>query len=574
MLQINTGKLYSRGVGRTNHLRGVLFSNLRLPSERSLVTAAGTLLGTNVLGGGGALVYELDERIEEGPDGPGVLASHGIDPFLVDFAAVASFGLNAVVAPDASLVERLLSGKASLAAYSPPKEFIKRCFDDLIWLKDEEADAFAAFVVDLVGLERRHFLAAMRGIRTYVSGVHRLRDDLGVAYTLMVSAVESLAQEFDQYETTWADVDERKRGPVDAALKRASQRVALGVRDAITSVEHPALGRRYRAFVRAHLGPGYFRDPALNGERAVAAYEIDEALRQAYALRSRYLHNLKQLPDDLTHPFGHWETVNVDRHATFTFQGLARLTRHVIREFVARGPKTEREGYDYRREEAGIRFMEMAPQYWVGRPMHDASDAPKRLEGLLSQLASIKAKMPDAVLTDLRPALADVERLVPKTGAEKQSTMLALYGLFNSIVAPEQRMPKFRAFIDRHHVAVTRPTPAALVALTIVGETETWSLDIHREALEGYFAKRATPKGLHAPRLFEAAICLALAERYRSGNRIDEARQMVACAVESCPGTPALLELEVAFDGTTAIDWNAVLFPRPVMDETRTSDAG
>lgn len=568
MLQINTGKLYARGVGRTNHLRGVLFSNLRLPSDRRLVTAAGTLLGTDVLRGGGALVYELEERIEGGPDGPGVLVSHGINPFLVDFAAVASFGLNAIVAPDASLVDRLLSGNASLAAYSPPKDFIERCFDDRIWLKDEEADAFATFVNDLVGLKRRHFLAAMRGIRTYVSGVHRLRDDLGIAYTLMVSAIEALAQGFDQYETTWDDVDERKRGPVDAALKRASGRTAAGVRDAIASAEHPSLGRRYRAFVRAHLGPGYFRYPVLNGGRAVAAYEIDEALRQAYALRSRYLHNLKQLPDDLTHPFGHWETVDVDRHATFTFQGLARLTRHVIREFVARGPKTERETYDYQREEAGIRFVEWAPQYWVGHPMRDAREAPKRLEGFLSQLAAIKAGTPDAVLSDLRPALADVERLVPKINAGKQSAMLALYGLFNSVVTPEQRMPNFQTFIDQHHVAATQPTPAALVAFSIIGETGIWSLGVHREALDEYFVKRATPKGVHAPRVFEAAMCLTLAERYRSIGRIDDAIQMVARAVESCPGTPALLELEASMDSATPIDWNIILFPRPAVNET------
>jgi hypothetical protein len=206
--------------------------------------------------------------------------------------------------------------------------------------------------------------------------------------------------------------------------------------------------------------------------------------------------------------------------------------------------------------------------------MRDAREAPKRLEGLLSQLAAIKARRPDAVLTDLRSALVDVERLVPKAGAEKQSTMLALYALFNSIVAPEQRMPNFRAFMDRHLVAVTRPTSATLVAFTIVGETEIWSLDVHREALDRYFAKRATPKGLHAPRVFEAAMCLALAERYRSVGRFDDARQMVARAVESCPGTPALLELETSMDSFTPIDWNAVLFPRPAVKETPTSGPG
>lgn len=570
MLQINTGKLYTHGVARTNNLRGVLFSNLHLSREYPVVTAAGTLLGTDLLRANRALVYEVEERIERRPDGPGILVSHGIDPFLVDFAAVASFGFNAIVAPDAPLVDRLLGGKPSLAAYAPPREFMERCFDEQIWLHQGEADAFVGFINDLLALDRRSFLAAMQAIRTYVSGVHRLQDDLAVAYTLMVSATESLAQGFDDYETVWSDVDERKRRPVDTVLKHASERTAKDVRDAIASAEHASLGRRYRAFVKTHLGRGYFRDASLKNGRVIAGYELDEALRQAYALRSRYLHNLKALPDDLTHPFGHHEVAYVERNATLTFQGLARLTRHVIREFVARGPKVEFEPYDYHREEAGIRIVEMAPQYWVGHPIRAASETRKRFEGLLSQLEGILTRAPGAVLTDLRPALADVERLVPKAHAQKQSAMLALYGLFNSIVGPEQRMPTFREFIDRHRPAVTQPSLEALVAFTIVDELEVWGIESHRRLLDKYFAKRPTSKGLHAPRVFEAAICLALAERYRSAGEIDEMRAMVSRAVESSPGTPALLDLETTADGSFPIVWRNILLPPPT-DEPRSA---
>ncbi|WP_162895206.1 hypothetical protein [Rhizobium terrae] len=125
MLQINTGKLFTRGVGRTNRLRGVLYSNLYLKDD-SIATAAGTLFGTDSLRDNLALVYELEERIEEEPIGPGVLVSHGIEPFLIDFSAVASFGFDAVVSPEAALVERLLSTKPSLASYEPPRDFLKR----------------------------------------------------------------------------------------------------------------------------------------------------------------------------------------------------------------------------------------------------------------------------------------------------------------------------------------------------------------------------------------------------------------------------------------------------------------
>lgn len=562
MLQINTGKLFTRGVGRTNRLRGVLYSNLYLRDE-PIVTAAGTLLGTNALRDSLSLVYELDERIEEEPIGPGVLVSHGIEPFLVDFSALASFGFDAVVSPEAALVERLLSAKPSLASYEPPRDFLKRTFKDRIWITPEDSADFVVLVDDLLALDRRSFLAAMRAIRTYVAGVHRLLDDLGVAYTLMVSAVESLAQDFDGYQSGWDDVDEQKRKPVDAALSRASPRTAERVREAIVSAEHVLLSRRYRAFVKAHIDQRYFRTLAVDGGSPVAAYELDEALRGAYALRSKYLHNLRGLPDGLIHPFGHWEVTYVERKAVLTFQGLARLTRTVIREFIARGRKVDLEAYNYRHEQAGIRVVEMASHYWVAKPLRKADHAKLRLEGLLSQLVSVMNNEKDAVLTDLRPMLSDVERMMPKASARNEPAMFALYVLFNLVVTSEQRMPGFDAFVDKHHTVFDRPSMEGLVALTYLDKIGEWPLEAHRQQLDQYFEVRATPKGLHAPRVFDAALCLALAERYREARDFDQMRSMISKAVESHPGNAALLELERGIGEETPIIWQSVLFPAP-----------
>lgn len=562
MLQINTGKLFTRGVGRTNRLRGVLYSNLYLRDE-PIVTGAGTLLGTSALRDSLSLVYELDERIEEEAVGPGVLISHGIDPFLVDFSAVTSFGFDAVVSPDSALVERLLSAKPSLASYAPPREFLARTFKDRIWITPEESADFIAFVSALLALDRRTFLAAMRAIRTYVAGVHRLLDDLGVAYTLMVSAIELLAQEFDGYESGWNDVDERKRKLVDAALSRASAQTGKRVREAIVSAEHVLLSRRYRAFVKAHLDERYFRSLSKDSGTPIAAYEIDEAIRGAYALRSKYLHNLRALPDSLSHPFGHSEVTYVERKAVLTFQGLARLTRAVIREFVARGRKVEFEEYRYRHEEAGIRVMEMASQYWVANPLQKADHAKKRLEGFLSELASVMSDHKGAALTDLRPMLSDIERMMPRASARNKPAMFAVYLLFNLVVAIEQRMPSFDAFVDKHHKVFDRPSVEGLVALTLLDRISDWPLEVHRQQLDVYFEIRATSKGLHAPRSFDAAICLALAERYREMRDFDQMRLMISKAVESLPGNLALVELERASSEDAPIIWRSALFPEP-----------
>lgn len=63
MLQINTGKLYATGIGRTNQLRGVLYTNLKLPWRDDIVTKVGTLRSTDGRKGSQALVYELEEHM-------------------------------------------------------------------------------------------------------------------------------------------------------------------------------------------------------------------------------------------------------------------------------------------------------------------------------------------------------------------------------------------------------------------------------------------------------------------------------------------------------------------------------
>ena len=78
VLQIASGKLFRKKPGQRNELRGVLYTNLRM-YDRVIETSAGRLLSTSNLHDSKTLVYELAELIEDDP-GPGVIASHGIDP--------------------------------------------------------------------------------------------------------------------------------------------------------------------------------------------------------------------------------------------------------------------------------------------------------------------------------------------------------------------------------------------------------------------------------------------------------------------------------------------------------------
>ena len=333
-LQMASGKLFRSDPARTNELRGVLYTNLDFPA--ALQTDAGRLVPTSNLNER-ELVYELREHMEHPPEA-GVLASRGIDPYLSDFAAVTAFGLNVVCTPDPDLKRRLLVGPPSPTTGAMPRKFASTTFSEPVYCKPPQAERFADFVGQLIGLRRAVFLDAMRAIRTYVTGMYRLADDPDAAYTLLLSSPEPLLRHFDAEELTWDDYPANRRGRIDRALQKADERTRQAVQEALVWLDRKAVARRLRLFVDAHLDGSFFREEASGAASPVGRSELQRCLGHAYRLRSSYLHASKRLPRELTlGPATRAETIRVvERGTILTFEGLGRLVRHVIRQFVSR----------------------------------------------------------------------------------------------------------------------------------------------------------------------------------------------------------------------------------------------
>jgi hypothetical protein len=184
VLQIATGKLFTRPASRENRLRGMLYTNAIFTREDAVETALGRLFPSSSYSiRPSVLVYEFSERIEDEEHGPGVLVSSGVEPYLQDYSVVVCFALNCVCTPDIDLVRRLTTGQRGLATRVAPQTLVHRFFDGEIWCKPDELTFLEEFVEKLIGLPRRTFLGVMRALRTYVNGMHRIADDLELAYT-------------------------------------------------------------------------------------------------------------------------------------------------------------------------------------------------------------------------------------------------------------------------------------------------------------------------------------------------------------------------------------------------------
>lgn len=556
-LQIASGKLFRSKPAFTNELRGILYTNLDLPAP--LLTIAGRLVPTNNLRAS-TLVYEMKEHMEHHLKA-GVLASRGIDPYLSDFAAVTAFGLNVICTPDPDLKRRLIIGPPAPATGVMPKRFVSTTFADRVSRNPQQARRFAEFVEHLIGLRRSVFLAAMRAIRTYITGMYRLGDDPDAAYTLLLSSPEPLLTHFDSEDPTWDNYPENRRRPIDRALRNADARTRCDVRQTLLRLDRDSVFRRFRLFVDSHLNASFFREEAAEIVRPVGRSELQRSLGHAYGLRSRYLHASKRLPRELTlgAAIGA-EVTRVGRRSILTFEGLHRLARHVILQFISRQKSVAKEPYDYSTEEPGVVQVELAPEYWIHRPSNfTAKDGKKRFFAFCRQLASAKRTNGSLKITDIRGMLGQVQDRLAGMTPNDRLPFVALHCLFNAVVSPDDRIGNNSDITQVYGDELARPTIEAMVLALLTESVSEWHLDAHERALRAYFEGTGRDQGFRMDNLLEVGVILELAERYRENGDTDKATDLIRFAVENDPGNQSLIRFEQEFDASKRIRWQEVM---------------
>lgn len=573
MLQISTGKFFT-GEAHETLRRAIYYTNYRIYREDERIeTQAGSLQPVIGVHGLGALTCEIIERIEKLPGGTysGELIATGGDTLINDFAAIVSFALNITCTADLDLARRLVANeRSSLGADLVPQKYVPRMFDRTVnWRSGDVAD-LQSFVSALMALERKSYEGVMRAIRRYVIGAHRISDDVNIAYALFVMSMESLAQNFDEFEPTWDDYDQNKRHHVDEALRKAPEALANGVRDAVLVNEHVAIARRFREFVLAHVGPSFFREETLTAVNAVSRPDLSIALRQAYSIRSSYVHHLNDIPRLLVGIGGFHETIVINGKPTLTFAGLARVARHVIKTFVAQAPKTEKEVFDWRKELPGKLTMQLAPQYWINNPQgFEVSTAQKYLVAFIEHVVGILLQ-PSAKLTDIRPVLEKVEVLVTGLSNPAQRLpMLALHFLYNFFAPENFRSAGYAKFFETYENDFDSPSIISLTVHLLIDQNPEWSLPLMEDLHARYFRERHYANTLDIGRVLEAAFILKLAEQNRATGNLTRAKELIAFAVETCPGHESLRNFEALtqIDDKTAICWQSILLPaKPPID--------
>lgn len=562
MLQICSGKLFKREAEYRNNLKGIIYTNLMLMREQKLETKAGTIVATANVHKSNAIIYEIEELIEACGDGPGVLASHGIDSLILDFSSIFSFALNCTASPSYMLTDRLLGDQLGVTTHSIPKKIVKQVFDKNIYCQVKDEEFFIKFTNQLIGLDRKTYLGVMSSIKTYVTGMHRIADDFELAYTLLVASIESLAQNFDGHQSTWSDYDSKKKKVIDEALSDADDQIADKVRKAILLNEHTSLSKRFREFSIKHISPAYYREEAENTVNPISSFDLPIALSNAYLARSKYIHNLKKLPKPLDRDTSYTETCRIENKTWLTLQGLSRLARQIIIEFTMRQTTVEKELYNYNLERSNIMQVELSPEYWIWKLDFSRGSGSQKLKGFLSQLASCMEHVPNSSVTELTKVLDEVERKIDSFQKEDKRAYIALYIAYYHFFSDPNKREKHLEFIKYYEKEILISCTEGLIIIHLLNITPSWDLQSHYDCITQYFKERDHKGKIRFPKIFEVGMILQLAERYRLNDDETKVIELIGMAVESYPEHAALRQFEKDYKlESHTIAWEKILSP-------------
>lgn len=551
MLQIATGMYFSSVEPYETVHRRVVYSNGLRTRADDVELPIGILRFSTGHEGFNPLVIEAVDRLEAvNPDGSESwhLATGG-DELIEDVAYVVSFALNVVVTSSVETAGRVIGSLHGRARPGSPEQLFRGTFDSARFITDEELDDLREFCNQLLNLRRSNFETAMRAIRRIVDASILAVDDATLSYTLYVAALESLSGEGKPMPQSWAEYDGRKRKVVDAACNGLERNVVERIQEAVLQVDQFSIRRRFLGFINDHVRPSFYREEARGAVRPIRRAQLPRALDFAYQVRSRSMHSLRTLAPELWRIADREDTIWHDDQTVLTLEGLNRLSRHVIRQYVSRAPVGVDEGFKlkYRASLPGQIQMRLAPQFWVGSAdSFPAAQGPAVFNALLDMVISAR-RGEEVSIVDMARPLERIEQLL--SAEAKQSSripLIATYVLWNAVAPEQYRRPNAGRHIGSHISDLDSPSVPAYVLSMFTGIEHPWSVEQLVDLVDGRESElaRAGPKTPELPHRVDAAMRLGVA--YRLWEKGDGALAIdsLAKAVELLPGDETLLELE------------------------------
>jgi hypothetical protein len=544
MLQISTGMYFDGECYETQH-RGVYYTNLHIGHSADVALAVG---GLQFPSRRGTLFIEAIDRLPR-YDAAGQESWHvatGGTELLDDVASVLSFVTGSYVTSDSTFTDRVLRSEKHPQS-SAPGRALRKMRDAEQYLGESELADLKEFMTRLVELERPYFERAMRALRRIVDAAILSESDVTLAYILYVAALESLSSNEKVQPIAWLEYDGKRRTVIDTALAGADQRTADNVRSAVLQIDNLQLRRKFQAFVVSHVEDAYYRTEADAGVRPLRAVDMPNALNFAYQTRSVSLHEVRDLAPEVWRIARDDETVRVGEQFVLTLEGLNRLCRHVLRNYIARSPRGVTDSFDWQAAIPGQVRVELAAEYWAPQwTTFSSADGPRLLSAQVQMLQSTLRG--SSAFTDMRAVLSRIEAILPgEAKVDKRRPLIAVYKLWHLFADTAAHQPNAELILKRYGEVLHGPSIERLIVDIFVNQISHWPKDDLAKVAQGRLTDLGRKKvAITLPHQIDAAIQVVLSRALWTAGEKQGALEAARNAVELDPGSGVLMDFENA----------------------------
>ncbi|CAN7597981.1 hypothetical protein LJR015_001403 [Peribacillus frigoritolerans] len=538
MLQISSGKFYKNEELHINAGKGILYSNYSW--IQPIETCIGLIEPVDTHGEITSYVFSYKNKMEKG----GLLVRTGDHEIIEQFKLIFSFFFQSFSDLDRNTVDiHCRKTKRNINDEFIPNDFVGRIFEPKIIGTKQEVDQFEGFIRKVIGLERRKYKILIKCLNAFNNSLLAINYNYELAYSLLIYCLESLSQSLDDYEPQWDDYHQGVKSRLDSILLDIEDGKAEEIRNTLLNDSHLKLQKRFVNFVSTNISESFFIEDAADINFPLKKSELGQVLRNAYDIRSKYVHSLQSIMKQLKIPqIGSAEVYNWRNNPFITYKGLLRLTHHVIKNYFEAQDLLEFEEFDWSSDLPGIIEVQLSEEYWLANCEGFTQEhVTQKLNGFLSQLQKT-ILYNESIITDLKELMKVYESLIPQSKQKYKSQMLVNYILYNLLITEELRSFNYKKIIETYEEILNEHSIEALLTHALVSETIPFKASECEAIFEKYEKKKYNSSSINIPLYIEIIININITNAFYSENNHEKYEEWLNKCILNLAGNYKLQE--------------------------------
>ncbi len=560
MLQIISGKFFKSNERHSFDGKGILYSNYSWVDK--INTCIGSLEPVDYYHEVCSHVLLYVNQIEKDPPDKRIssLVRTGDTEILEQFLLIATFGLRAYFSPFRDEVSQMCRQNPSGGTDTyTPSQFINRFFQTGIRGNENEVNEFVEFVRIVTGLKRDEYKSVISSLKTFRDALLASNYNLDLSYSMLIYCLESLAQGYDNYEVKWEDFEQS--GNIDEILNTIEEQSSVTkIRNALLGSTNLRLRKRFNEFILKYIDDSFYIGEASTTNNPIRRSQIERALKNAYNMRSKYVHQLIPILHQLRVPaIARGDIFTWEKEPYLTISGLFRLVIHVINNFIKKSEYIEKEDFNWRKDLPGIIQMNLAPQYWIWQTEgFKPEDVNKRFSGFIQQVYGALTK--NDPLTDIRPLLEVFENTISHVNQNQKRVMLSIYWIYNSLVNKDGQRPNWESIIQKHSKELSTCSVETMIVRIILSEQLPWEFDECINSLKIYNKERFWKNTIELPVMIEISLFVTIANYALQEKRSEDRIWLLDFAIfEACGNTQIQKYIIEKRDKSEEVDVSIIL---------------